>query len=171
MNYSELYCRIIVMIVEMCPVLHKFNFSVFDGDVPCPTSVPLLRVWWRCALSYISSIYPCLMKMSLSYISSTSQCLMEVCPVLHKFNFSVFNEDVHCPTSVSLLIVWWRCALSYISKTSPCLMKVCPVLHQFNFSVFDGDVPSPTQVLLLSVWWRCALSSISYTSHWLMVSV
>ena len=158
MNYSELYCRIIVMIVEMCPVLHKFNFSVFDGDVPCPTSVPLLRVWWRCALSYISSIYPCLMKMSLSYISSTSQCLMEMCPVLHKFNFSVFNEDVPCPTSVSLLIVWWRCALSYISKTSPCLIKcalsyisytsqclmeMCPHLHKFYFSVFDGDVPCP----------------------------
>ena len=83
MNYSELYSHIIVMIVEMCPILHKWNFSVFVEDVPCPTSVSLLSVWWRCALSYISS---------------TSQCLMEMCPVLHQFHFSVFDGDVPFPT-------------------------------------------------------------------------
>ena len=24
-------------LMEMCPVLHKFHFSLFDGDVPCLT--------------------------------------------------------------------------------------------------------------------------------------
>ena len=118
------------------PVLHKFHFSLFDGDVPCPTSVTLLSVWWRCALSYTSYTY---------------HCLMEMCPVLHQLYFSVFDGDVPCPSQVPLLIVWWRCALSYISSTSHCLMEMCPVLHQLYFSVFDGDVPCPSQVPLLSI--------------------
>ena len=74
---------------------------------------------------------------------------MEMCPVVHQFHFSVFVEDVPSPTSVSLLIVWWRCALSYtsslsivwwrcalsyISFTSQSLMEMCPVLHQYHFS-------------------------------------
>ena len=44
------------------------HFSVFYGDVPCPTYVTLLGVLWRCVLSYISYI---------------SQYLVEMCPVLH----------------------------------------------------------------------------------------
>ncbi len=56
----------------------------------------------------------------------------------------LFDGDVLCPTSVSLLSVWWRCVLSYISYTSHCLMEMCPVLHKFHFSLFDGDVLCPT---------------------------
>ena len=109
---------------------------------------------------------PRLVRLCLSYISSTSHCLMEMCPVLHQLHFSVFDGDVPCPTPVTLIIVWWRCAPSYISSTSHCLMEMCPVLHKFHFSLFDGDVPCPTSVILLSVWWRCAMPFTSSTSQY-----
>ena len=48
-----------------------------------------------------------------------------MCPVLHKFHYSLFDE----------------CAMSYISSASHCLMKTCHVLHKFHFSLFDEDVP------------------------------
>ena len=69
--------------------------------------------------------------MRVSFIYScmcfTSPCLMEMCTVLHKFNFSLFDGDVLCPTKVPLLS-----------------MEMCPFLHKFPFSLFDGDVPCPT---------------------------
>ena len=33
-----------------------------------------------------------------SYISSTSHCFIQMCLVLHKFHFSLFDGDVSCPT-------------------------------------------------------------------------
>ena len=88
---------------QIFPFLHKFHFSVFVGDVPCPTQVTLLSVWWRFSLSYISSPLGawenhCL-RCALSYmIPSNSQCVLEMCPVLHKFHFSVFAGNMPCST-------------------------------------------------------------------------